>query len=337
MRSTYCEYICLSKYWRLHINFFGHCDSPKSVLNSGRFQAATAHSFHLPADLALQSVTSVPARSLEIDHRVGFVRPGYDADIVVWDSNPLSVGATPLQVYIDGRATLDPKKVMESRSKIAKAELSVAESPKQRKIVPSNAKADACAGTSGKIVINGIREYFLEEQPIIESGVNSNNITMVIENGNILCFSNSCPTPNSGDTVIELENGFVLPGLTAVSVSLGLLEIPSEERTADGLVSSQSSGSKAEEVVYAKYGVHLEGKNFKRARIGGVTRAISAPRAGGFAGGVSVGIKTKEQKTLSLDEGIFQDEVALHFQIGQASKGGLSILAKDGILTDSRL
>jgi hypothetical protein len=51
-----------------------------------------------------------------------------------------------------------------------------------------------------------------------------------------------------------------------------------------------------------------------------VTRTISAPRARGFAGGVSVGIKTKEQKTLSLDDGIFQDEVGLHFRVGQASK-----------------
>lgn len=74
-------------------------------------QAATAHAFGLAADLALQSVTSVPAKSLEIDHRVGYLRPGYDADIVVWDSHPLSIGATPLQVYIDGRTTLDTKKV----------------------------------------------------------------------------------------------------------------------------------------------------------------------------------------------------------------------------------
>jgi imidazolonepropionase-like amidohydrolase len=49
------------------------------------FQAATAHSFHLSEELALQSVTSVPAKSLEIDHRVGYARAGYDADLVVWD------------------------------------------------------------------------------------------------------------------------------------------------------------------------------------------------------------------------------------------------------------
>jgi imidazolonepropionase-like amidohydrolase len=287
------------------------------------FQAATAHAFHLPADLALQSVTSIPARSLEIDHRVGFVRTGYDADIVVWDSHPLAVGATPLQVYIDGRATLNPKKVTDSqpRSMMEKNALPVV--PKQRKVLSSDAKEGLCGrrgGMFGRIIIRGIKESFLEIAPEIESGLNPENLTMVVQDGIIVCFSNVCPSATSEDTVIELEDGYVLPGLTAVSVSLGLLEIPSEEVTSDGQVSTQSSGSIAEDIIYAKYAVHFDGKNFNRARIGGVTRTISAPRARGFAGGVSVGIKTKEQKTLSLDDGIFQDEVGLHFRVGQASK-----------------
>jgi imidazolonepropionase-like amidohydrolase len=251
------------------------------------------------------------------------VKPGYDADLVVWDSHPLSVGATPLQVYIDGRATLDPKRVTKSHPKLTTAAKEPsAEFPKQRKIVSFAAKEELCSrgAVDGKIIIKGIKESYLDF-PVIESGSKSNNLTMVIQGGSIICFGESCPSPNSADTVIELENGFALPGLTSVSVSLGLLVIPSEQSTSDGKVSTQSSGSNAEDIVYAKYGVHLDGKNFKRARIGGVTRAISAPPASGFAGGVSVGIKTKEQKTLSLDDGIFQDEVALHFYIGQKSKG----------------
>jgi hypothetical protein len=64
-----------------------------------------------------------------------------------------------------------------------------------------------------------------------------------------------------------------------------------------------------------------------------VTKAISAPIANGFSGGVSVGIRTKEQKKLSLDDGIFQDEVALHFQIGQNSKGVLIYGRVDALLT----
>lgn len=47
-----------------------------------------------------------------------------------------------------------------------------------------------------------------------------------------------------------------------------------------------------------------------------MTKAITAPIADGFAGGVSVGIKTSGKKTI-LNGGIFQDDVALHFGIGQ--------------------
>lgn len=287
-----------------------------------RFQAATAHSFHLSEELALQSVTSVPARSLEIDHRVGFVRPGYDADLVVWDSHPLSVGATPLQVYIDGRATLDPKKVKESQPKAAVDTRQ--QRPRQRKVIPSDIRAKLCEDlemTARKVIITGIKESYLDHSTIAQSRSASGNLTMIIQDGSIVCFGTQCASTTSEDTVISLENGYVLPGLTAVSVGLGLMEISSEDGTSDGSVSTQTSSLNAENVIYAKYGVHLDGKSFKRARIGGVTKAISAPIAGGFSGGVSVGIKTREQKVLSLDDGIFQDEVALHFQIGQESKG----------------
>ena len=62
----------------------------------------------------------------------------------------------------------------------------------------------------------------------------------------------------------------------------------------------------ADNVVYAKYGVHLDGKAFERARIGGVTRAITAPITDTeLLGGVSVGIKTSGKNTI-LDGGIFQ-------------------------------
>lgn len=289
------------------------------MLTKLRFQAATAHSFHLSEDLALQSVTSVPARSLEIDHRLGFVRQGYDADIVVWDSHPLSVGATPLQVYIDGRATLDPLKVDESHPKVLRENEVSTYAPKQRKILPSDLREKICADleTVGReLVITGIKASFLHDD---EPSTSEGNLTMVIQGGSITCFAADCASSSSDNTIVALDNGYVLPGLTAVSASLGLLEIPSEESTKDGTVGSQVAD--AEDIVYAKYGVHLDGKSFRRARIGGVTRAISAPQARGLSGGVSVGIKTKEQKILSLEDGIFQDEVALHVQIGQASKG----------------
>jgi imidazolonepropionase-like amidohydrolase len=132
----------------------------------------------------------------------------------------------------------------------------------------------------------------------------------------------------SGDGIaISLENGHVLPGLTAASVGFGLTEILSVSSSSDGDVGNKGETLDVQHVVYAKYGIHLDGRGFKRARIAGVTRAVTAPLSNGFAGGVSVGIKTSGKGTI-LDGGIFQDEIALHFTIGQDAKSNLLAMLK---------
>jgi imidazolonepropionase-like amidohydrolase len=291
-----------------------------------RFQAATAHSFQLPEILALQSVTSVPAKSLELDHRIGYIRPGYDADIVVWNLHPLLVGATPLQVYIDGNPTLDPNKVEESLSKMQTQSHNSEQQTKMRIVLTQEAKQETCdkvAEEGENIMITGIKKSFLDLP-----GTNSatiEDLTMVLERGKLICFGarEKCVSMYRGGKAIELENGHVLPGLTALSSNLGLSEIIGEDSTTDGTVSAKTDVTDPENVVYAKYGVHLEGKAFERAKLGGVTRALSAPMMGGSGGllaGVSVGFKTSGKQTI-LDGGIFQDDVALHFLIGQGVKG----------------
>jgi imidazolonepropionase-like amidohydrolase len=286
-----------------------------------RYQAATAHSFHLSEDLALQSVTSVPARSLEIDHRVGYIHAGYDADLVVWDSHPLSVGATALNVFIDGKDILDAKKTEDSLANVATQDSEVLKTPLMRPVVAADVREKVCDGVGrdgAKIVIRGIQRSYLDAD--LEATASSGDLTMVIENGKITCFNSEeqCAGQSAESSTISLKDGHVLPGLTAVSVSLGLLEIESEAGSGDGAV--KTGGLSPNDTVYAKYGVHLDGKAFARARIGGVTQAVTAPLSRGFVDGVSTGIKTSGKKTI-LDGGIFQDDVALHFVVGQGAKG----------------
>jgi imidazolonepropionase-like amidohydrolase len=78
--------------------------SDNPVINSQHvvFEAAKAYGYGLPYHVALAGVTSAPAELLGLGHRIGKIKPGFDADIVVWDSDPLSAGATPVQVWIDG-------------------------------------------------------------------------------------------------------------------------------------------------------------------------------------------------------------------------------------------
>ncbi len=51
---------------------------------------------------ALKFVTLNPARLLQIDDRVGSIRVGKDADVVLWTDHPLSIYARAEQTYVDG-------------------------------------------------------------------------------------------------------------------------------------------------------------------------------------------------------------------------------------------
>ncbi|QQL49547.1 amidohydrolase family protein [Mucilaginibacter ginkgonis] len=51
---------------------------------------------------ALKLVTLNPAKMLHIDNRVGSLKAGKDADLVVWSANPLSIYAVAEKTYVDG-------------------------------------------------------------------------------------------------------------------------------------------------------------------------------------------------------------------------------------------
>ncbi len=51
---------------------------------------------------AWKFVTLNPAKMLHVEDRVGSIKVGKDADLVLWTDNPLSILAKPLQTYIDG-------------------------------------------------------------------------------------------------------------------------------------------------------------------------------------------------------------------------------------------
>jgi imidazolonepropionase-like amidohydrolase len=51
---------------------------------------------------ALKAVTLNPAKLLHLDHRMGSLKPGKDADVVLWSDHPLSVYAKPEKTFVDG-------------------------------------------------------------------------------------------------------------------------------------------------------------------------------------------------------------------------------------------
>lgn len=74
---------------------------------------------------ALNMVTINPAKMLHIDHRVGSIEVGKDADLVIWSDNPLSVYAIAEATYIDGIKYFDRSTIqdLEQRDKKRRAEI----------------------------------------------------------------------------------------------------------------------------------------------------------------------------------------------------------------------
>ena len=92
-----------------------HSDSPEGIqrlnqeaskaLASGRRAGAS-----IREEDALRWVTMNPAWALGIDHRVGSLEPGKDADVVLWSKTPFSVYAAAEKVWIDGALVFEQGK-----------------------------------------------------------------------------------------------------------------------------------------------------------------------------------------------------------------------------------
>jgi imidazolonepropionase-like amidohydrolase len=65
---------------------------------------------------AWKMVTLNPAKLLHLDDRMGSIKPGKDADLVLWTENPLSIYARVRQTYVDGIRYFDQAEDIEIRN-----------------------------------------------------------------------------------------------------------------------------------------------------------------------------------------------------------------------------
>ncbi|KAJ7180288.1 hypothetical protein C8R43DRAFT_396005 [Mycena crocata] len=228
--------------------------SAHPVINSRYLvqEAQHAHYYGLPPYLALASITSVPAAVVGLDHRIGSLHEGADADVVLWDSNPLHVGATPRYVWIDGvlQIPLRPKKDGEPPIDVGAGKEGeewnrfppVPDWEKERKQAIEWEGLPPLTGRkqSGKIVFLNVRDVWRRGadgkiQELLLS--NSELINVVVENGRIACAGDNiaCPVDQIGiEGYVNLDGGSISPGLMTFGSSLGLEEIRSEPSTGDG-------------------------------------------------------------------------------------------------------
>lgn len=199
--------------------------------------------------------------------------------------------------------------------------------PGMRPYIDTEERNDVCTRIQNPqrpVLFTGITKSLIDIPGL--DGQETDNLVLVVENKQISCLGtkSTCLSKfqtSENFTKIPLKNGHITPGLIAFGNNLGIQEIPPEPSTGDG--SAGSSGDLLDEtksVHFAKYSVHLHGRAFDRARIGGVAKAVSPPHGSGVIRGVSAGIGTGAKASI-LDGGIWRDDVALHVAVGQDAKG----------------
>ncbi|KAF8925052.1 hypothetical protein BGZ47_003511 [Haplosporangium gracile] len=292
--------------------------SDHPVLNSQHlvYEAAQARHYGLSELLSIASVTSVPAKALGLDHRIGKIAIGMDADVVIWERHPLSLGSHPLQVYIDGIPQIED--VDESEWSTQEAPLRFEEYPD---LVAPKAK-DACTEKSESGVFTGIKKIILndDEELISQSG----DLSVVIEHGEVVCTGHCdrhrAAMKESGGPIYNLGGeGVVLPSLLSVGApNLGLIEIAAEETTGDGHP-NLSSGIQA-----AADGLKFGGLHMDEAYKAGVLTGVTAPDSEHVVQGFSVAFATGAENALSSKgAAIIKEKVALHVRVGQNAKSVL--------------
>ncbi|KAG6034535.1 hypothetical protein E4U41_006511 [Claviceps citrina] len=297
--------------------------SDNPVLNAQHvlFEAAKGYHYGLPYHAALASVTSAPAEELGMGNRLGKVKPGFDADVVVWDSDPLSVGATPVQVWIDGTAQFTAPVYHDK--------------PIEKPVGPRVALTEAIVEATevADAVFTGVKTVLMSDDA--EKDMAGDSVNVVISNGRISCIgacqSESEASAQQGVRIVAIKDGYLTHSFTGVAGTLGLNEIDMEDTT--------DNGDNAEKFTRAIDGLMLDSKKLHAAARYGVTRAITAPKFNrpGTHHGTSVGFVTTAQT--SIEQGaIFSTDAAVHYTLGvQVREASMSYTEVFGALRNKLL
>lgn len=273
-------------------------DNPVLSAQHVLFEAAKGYHYGLPYHAALASVTTAPADDLGLGQRLGKIKPGFDADVVVWDSDPLSIGAAPAQVWIDGTAQYDDPFVLDK--------------PYTGPVVPNKALGNVVEKPIEltNVTFTGITNDLLGRGEDGDLAATGEPFNVVVWDGKVCCVG-SCDVlvkkhAESGHPTIHLENGHLYNPFVGVGGTLGLNEIDSESLTDNG--ANPGAFSRAVD------GLMLDSKKLRAAFNAGVTRVISAPKfsGGDTHHGTSVGFVTKALTSVE-DGAIFADDIAVHY------------------------
>ncbi|WVW85777.1 hypothetical protein I302_107815 [Kwoniella bestiolae CBS 10118] len=306
-------------------------------------EASWVHHYGLNVSESLNSITTTPARAVGLDHRIGYLREGYDADLVVWDSFPLVLGATPKQTYIDGiPQIINP--VVHEKPKEAQ------EVPKEekgkwdkeiREALDTRGEPDLRARKSVRNVIyQGVGEFHLTpleaglgelDLSVFDSG--KGDAVVVVRDGKITCAGDcSVEEELKGGLdfeVVDLKGGAITPGYITVGSYVGILEIRQEKVTGDGSAIdplSEESEITTGIIAHAVDGAQFGGKDELLAYRSGVTTAVVSPKTSSWISGFAYAFSPESEHSLE-HHSIQNPLTALHISLDNSKSSVSSKIA----------
>ncbi|KAI0776137.1 composite domain of metallo-dependent hydrolase [Trametes elegans] len=214
------------------------------------FEAQQAHYFGLSPQLALASVTSVPASAAGLSHRIGILREGADADVVLWDSHPLQLGATPRKVWIDGILQVgnDTDHVLVGPGKTGPEWYEPPRVPNFDAERKAAAQWDGLPPltrkrtVAGRVAFRNVKEVFLRQGGDSAGVVSSYGLDgdaaathVIVDRGRITCVGPVCEGEGrNAEVVMDLRGGTIAPGMMAFGSALGIEELEGDPSTGYG-------------------------------------------------------------------------------------------------------
>ncbi|EIM86583.1 composite domain of metallo-dependent hydrolase [Stereum hirsutum FP-91666 SS1] len=320
-------------------------------------EAQQAHHYGLPSWAALAAVTSTGAGIIGMDHRIGYLKEGYDADLVIWDSHPLSLGATPTQTYIDGIAQLpSPHTITSPKSSDL---LHAPKVPNYDKEAEKAVRYEGLpplmdvASLEGTVVFRNVSRVYkrvpVEDVEVggVGEGVGVREVTEEyvvgralnsVVNGDVLVRAGrlipsslvssadiASTLAQGGVRVMNVGGGSLSPALVGAGTSIGLQEIAMEDSTVDGDVwdifidGGKGEGLLGNEtVIRAVDGLQFATRDALLSYRNGVTTALTSPTSSGFLSGLGVAFSLGTPHKLAKGA-VVQDVTALHVAIDHQS------------------
>jgi imidazolonepropionase-like amidohydrolase len=250
--------ICTAAGVNVSINTDGVSGTPAIAIDA----AKTMRFGGLTEEEALSTVTINPAKQLGIDHRVGSIEVGKDADLVIWDGHPLSVYSKPAITMIEGEVYFQRRDAHGvDQHSLRKTVLD----PISRSPMPPTPRL------ARAYVIRGATVHPVSGPPIPNGSV-------VLEDGRIAQVGQRVNVPPDA-VVVDARGMYVYPGFIDAGTSMGLAEISPIRQTVDN-----SELGDFQPDMRALIAVQVESAHFPTARYNGVTSTLTRPTGGVISG-----------------------------------------------------